>query len=234
MTNSETSPNDWDIAQPEQKVRINEEGQWYVHAKATDRAGNTTEITSKTLQLQQKPVAPVLSVVSADETTAKFEWTLPSGSALTDGYYYRLTNGQVFDIQYPDSTYIDTTLAGGQRFEYQVQAVNHVGESEWSNTVRVTISPVESATSYRIVAKNNTTQQEVFNSVVNDTFSPVISLEPGTLYDIAASAINENGEGKTVHTGFLTLPDQPGGFTHLQIGERTIDLAWNRVETAID
>lgn len=134
-------------------------------------------------------MAPVLSVVSADETTAKLEWTLPSGSALTDGYYYRLknlTNGQVFDIQYPDSTYIDTTLAGGQRFEYQVQAVNHVGESEWSNTVRVTISPVESATSYRIVAQNNTTQQEVFNSVVNDTFSPVTSLGPGTLYDTLA------------------------------------------------
>lgn len=260
VTNSPDEPQNWDRATGEvQQIQIDQEGEWYIHAKAADLAGNTALIKTKALQLQKQPAAPQLKLVQADETSAKLEWTLPSGATLTDGYRYQLKNvttGDMFEVQYPNNSFTDPNLSPGQTYEYQVKAANHVGESEYSNTVQVqtlpaapteikiekvdrqadralvTILPVESATSYRIIARDSKTQQEVFNEVVHGTKQLVTNLKPGTVYDISAAAINSGGQGQAVHAGFLTLPDEPGAFKAAQIGEKDIYLEWNSVDTA--
>lgn len=261
ITKSPDEPVSWDTASGDiQDVEISTEGTWYVHAKAADRVGNTAVSATNALQLQKQPETPQLKLIAADESSAKLEWSLPNGLTLTDGYHYILQNvttGQSWDLPYPTSQFTDTGLKGGGRYSYQVKAVNRVGESSFSNSVEAltlpeapedlkiekdgrdssralaSFKPVDSATGYRIVAVDMATQQEVFNQTVTGAvYQPINNLQPGTFYDIAVSAFNSTGEGKAIHGGYLSLPDAPGGFNAVQIGEDRIDLNWNTVQSA--
>ncbi|MGE7828525.1 fibronectin type III domain-containing protein [Paenibacillus sp. NPDC093718] len=261
VTDSAVPPSNWDNASDSLKtVKIPSEGTWYIHAKVSDRVGNTVQTVTNALQLQKLPETPVLQVNGANHNSAQLEWTLPNGSTLTDGYVYviqNITTGQSWEIPYPESTFSDVSLSGGKLYQYQIKARNHVGESSFSaiaevltlpdvpaevlvekdgrhgDRALVTITPVESATSYRIIARDNNSGQIVFNQTVTETvYQPVTNLEPGTMYDISVAALNKTGEGQAAHTGYLTVPAAPGGFSDVQIGEDYIDLRWHTVTSA--
>ncbi|MCY9763252.1 S-layer homology domain-containing protein [Paenibacillus alvei] len=258
---SRETPSTWDAAaSDEQTITIPNEGVWYIHAKAIDGVGNETVATTSALKLQKLPEVPQLKPLTADQTTASMEWTLPSGTTYTDGYRYQIQNvttGQSWLIDYPMNQFTDTSLHGGQTVEYQVKAINHVGESAYSAPITVLTLPdapaamhidkdernperafisfdsVPSASEYRIVAKDLGTKQEVFQTTVTETvYQPITGMQPGVNYDISVSAINSNGEGPAIHSGYLSLPDAPDGFSSIQIGENEIGLSWKTVTSA--
>lgn len=259
VTNSSDTPAVWDTAdQSVMHLNIVDEGEWYVHAKVSDRAGNTFVTTSQVMRIQNQPQPVTLSVLSVKNSEAELEWTLPSG--LTDGYTYtvrNLTTGKMWDVSHPTNTYQDTGLQGGHTYEYEIQSINHVGNNAYSNRVsvltlpdapeniqlhtvsrtpgRITadITPVYSADQYNIAATDVVTGQIIFkDTVTQDVYNPITGLEPGRMYDISASAVNASGEGAMKHVSFLSLPDTPGGFREATVYEDGIDLKWNTVTTA--
>ncbi|WP_348622603.1 fibronectin type III domain-containing protein [Paenibacillus polymyxa] len=260
ITNSPDTPAAWDTASDTQtKLTLSGEGEWYVHAKVKDRAGNIHETASKALRIQKAPQPVELSASAVRNTEADLQWTLPSG--YTDGYTYtirNLTTNQVWDVAHPGNSFTDTGLQGGHRYEYEVRSSNHVGGNAYSNRIsvltlpdapeniqirtvsrtpaRITadITPVASADRYHLVARDMNTGQVVFdnNTVTQDVYNPVTDLAPGTVYDISAAAINATGEGAAKHVSFLSLPDSPSGFQDVTVRENAIDLKWNSVTTA--
>ncbi|MFB5679161.1 OmpL47-type beta-barrel domain-containing protein [Paenibacillus terreus] len=259
VTNSLDEPTTWDItADNRAELKIQDEGIWYIHAKAVDRVGNEEITVSKPLHLQKKPEAPSLSVQSVKQDEAVLEWSLPSGSAYTDGYKYTLYNrsaGQRFTADYPENVLTITGLQPGTCYPLELEVGNYVGKATSSavevltlpaapqhmsvspvendsSQVLVSADPVQSATSYRLRAVQADTLQEVFNeTVTSSVYAPVLNLQPATFYDISISAINESGEGTTTHQSIMSLPASPG-FTYIQVGERDIDLQWDSVTSA--
>lgn len=259
VTNSSATPVVWDTADDSvMHIKITDEGEWFVHAKVTDRAGNEFVTTSQVMRIQNLPQPVSLSVLSVKNSEAELEWTLPSG--LTDGYSYtvrNLTTGMTWDVNHPTNTYKDTGLQGGHTYEYEIQSKNHVGNNAYSNRVsvltlpdapeniqlhtvsrtpaRITadITPVYSANQYNITATDVVTGQVIFkDSVTQDVYNPITGLEPGRMYDISASAVNASGEGAMKHVSYLSLPDIPGGFRDATVYEDGVHLKWNTVTTA--
>jgi hypothetical protein len=259
ITNSLNDPDTWDIAADNRvEVTIQDEGAWYIHAKAVDQVGNEEITVSKPLHLQKEPEAPSLSLQSVKQDEAVLEWSLPSGSAYTDGYKYTLYNrstGQRVMADYPENVLTVTGLLPGTRYPFELEVSNHVGKATSSvievltlppapqhmvvspveydsSQMLVSAEPVQSATAYRLRAVQANTMQEVFNeTVTTSVYAPVLNLQSGTFYDISISAINESGEGPATHQSIMSLPASPG-FTYVQVGERDIDLQWDSVTSA--
>lgn len=259
ITNSPDAPGNWDTAaSDDQTVTISNEGVWFVHAKVEDVAGNSFETVSQPIKMQRMPQVPGnVRVTQTTETSAQLQFDLQSG--YTDGYRYEVTNlttDQTWTLTHPNNSITDTALEGGKEYQYVVRAINHVGQSATSDPVTaltlpkaptnvvvqkvgtrydqatVTFDPVESATSYRIVAKDPN-HNIVYNQSVTETvYQTVSGLAPGTTYTISVSAINASGEGAATNAGFLTLPAAPGNFTAVQIGEQEIRLSWDTVTSA--
>ncbi|MGV2886114.1 fibronectin type III domain-containing protein [Paenibacillus taichungensis] len=261
VTSSAAAPSSWDAATSNnQSVTINQEGVWYVHAKAEDVAGNSFETVSQAIQLQRSASIPGnVQVTQVTEKTAQVTFDLPDGSVYTDGYSYEVTNettGQTWTLQHPNHAITDTALEGGKAYNYTVRAINHVGQSAKSAPVTAltlpkapenikidvvgtdyghaaaSFDPVESATGYRIVVKDPS-NTEVYNQSVTETvYQPISNLSAGTMYTISISAINASGEGASKNVGFQSLPSAPGNFKTAQVGERDITLSWDTVTSA--
>ncbi|WP_186785982.1 fibronectin type III domain-containing protein [Paenibacillus agilis] len=260
ITNSSTVPSSWDTATANsQAISINKEGVWYVHAKVEDTAGNAFQTVSKAFKVQRIPNMPSnVRVTQVTESTARVAFDLPGGSVYTDGYSYEVKNvntGQVWMLPHPNNAIKDTALEGGKTYIYEVKAINHVGSSPVATITALTLpkapdnvsihqlgalygeatasfNPVESATQYRIVARD-TKGSGVFNQTVTDTvYQSIKGLQPGTQYTISVSAINASGEGSSRNAGFLSLPDAPNQFSTVQINEHDIQLHWNTVTSA--
>lgn len=260
VTASPTAPTSWDAATSNnQTVTIQQEGVWYVHAKGTDVAGNHFQTVSQPIQLQREAGIPGnVRVTQVTEQTANVTFDLPTG-IYTDGYQYDVTNettGQTWNLAHPDHAITDTSLESGKAYDYTVTARNHVGQSASSAPVTaltlpkapenvtieavgmafgqasVTFDPVESATAYRIVAKDESTNI-VYNQTVTDTVNqPIGNLASGSRYTISISAINASGEGASSNKGYLSLPSAPGNFRTVQIGVYDIALSWDAVTSA--
>lgn len=260
VTSSPDEPSSWDLATSNNlPVQLTDEGTWYIHAKVEDNVGNSAVSSSAAMHLQQLPEVPELSVQSVGLHEAALQWTLPTGNAYTDGYQYtlrNLTTGQSMNIAYSADRVVDHSLAPGTNYEYELTVRNHVGESI-SNTIRLLTLPaapaslslfpvdresgqlrasfdaVQSADSYRIVAYQMPQQHEVYNQTVTDSvYQSVLDLQPGTVYNVAVSAINATGEGPAVHQSILSLPDRAEGFRTVTIGENAVDMTWHSVTTA--
>ncbi|WP_025719536.1 fibronectin type III domain-containing protein [Paenibacillus sp. 1-18] len=259
ITNSPDSPENWDTA-ANTAIRLNllNEGEWYVHAKVKDRAGNISQTVSGALRIQMQPEPVVLSATSIRNTEADLQWTLPSG--FNDGYVYsirNLTTHEVWDVAHPTNSFTNKKLQGGHQYEYEVRSSNHVGGNAYSNRVRVltlpdapdliqlrTVSrhpaeimadftPVASANKYNIVATDVSTGEVIFrDTVTQDVYNPITGTEPGKYYDVSVSALNETGEGAAKHVSFLSLPDSPAGFQNVTVREDRVELKWNDVVTA--
>ncbi|MGQ3480611.1 fibronectin type III domain-containing protein [Paenibacillus sp. TY11] len=259
VTNSPDSPENWDAAADTTiQMDLSNEGEWYVHAKAKDQAGNIYETVSSALRIQKQPQSVVLSATSVRNTEADVQWTLPSG--LDDGYVYtvrNLTTNEVWDVTHPTNSFTDTGLQGGQQYEYEVRSSNHVGGNAYSNRIHVLtlpdapdhiqlrpvsrqsaeimadFTPVFSANKYNITAADVSTGEVIFrDTVTQDVNNPITGIEPGKYYEVSVSAINETGEGAAKHVSFLSLPDSPNGFRNVTVREDGIDLKWNSVITA--
>ncbi|WP_028590792.1 OmpL47-type beta-barrel domain-containing protein [Paenibacillus massiliensis] len=260
VTSSPQEPDSWELASSNSfQVNVTQEGIWYIHAKVEDNVGNSTVASSSALHLQQPPIAPELSVQSIGLNQAALQWTLPSGKSFTGGYEYtlrNLSNGQGMNLTYPGDWAVDHSLSSGTSYEYELTVRNHVGEAV-SHPVRLLTLPaaprnlslypvdreaghitvsfdaVKSADSYRIVAFNMDSQQEVYNqTVTTSVYQPIVNLQPDTVYNVTVSAINATGEGPTTSQSILSLPDAPDGFKSVAIGENFVDLAWHSVTTA--
>ncbi|MEK4372337.1 fibronectin type III domain-containing protein [Paenibacillus sp. FSL R5-0473] len=260
ITNSAEAPVSWDSADENEKiVTIDSEGTWYVHAKVQDNAGNSVTTVTSPLRLQRLPDVPEhLKVTNVSEGTAKVSFDLPE-DVLTDGYQFEIENtttGQTWSLDYPSNEILDEALSGGNRYEYRVRAMNHVGHSDFSSTVStltlplapenvviqkvgtdysqasVSFDPVTSASSYRIIARDRN-NQIVSDQIVHGTSAQLISgLSAGTVYSVSVIAINESGEGSSRNAGFLSLPSAPGHFASVQIEETKITLGWDTVTSA--
>ncbi|MDY7989827.1 S-layer homology domain-containing protein [Paenibacillus polymyxa] len=260
ISSSPDEPESWELANSNNfSVKIAEEGTWYIHAKVEDNVGNSATASSSAMHVQQPPEAPVLSIQSIGVKEAALQWTLPGGHTYTDGYQYilrNLTNGQTMNVTYPGDRVLDASLSAGTNYEYELSVRNHVGEAvsrkvhlltlpaaptnliltpveRDATQITASFDPVQSARQYRIIAYNMATQQEVYNqTVTNSVYQPVLNLQPGMVYNVAVSAINETGEGAATNQSILTLPSTPGGFKSVSIGENRVDLAWHTVTSA--
>ncbi|PQP81221.1 hypothetical protein C0Q44_22650 [Paenibacillus sp. PCH8] len=261
VTNSTEAPDHWlEARSDEHEISIESEGIWYIHARTTDRAGNTYQTTSSPYQIQRKPQQPSqVRVTQIGETSAELTVDLPTGERYTDGYQYEITNrttGQTWTLEYPNHSVSNHSLTGGQVYEYEVRVRNHTGVSD-AVTVQVLTIPaapgtlhvrkvdsqpdlaeiqfdsVPGADAYRIIA-DTSDGIPVFDQTVSDIANlPYISnLVPGTIHTISVTAMNESGTGASSRTGFLTLPAAPGEFMAVQIREHDISLAWETVTSA--
>ncbi|ASR46632.1 hypothetical protein B4V02_08060 [Paenibacillus kribbensis] len=259
ITNSPDSPEYWDTA-ANTAIRLSllNEGEWYVHAKVKDRAGNISQTVSGALHIQKQPEPVVLSATSIRNTEADLQWTLPSG--FNDGYVYtirNLTTQEVWEVAHPTNSFTDKGLRGGRQYEYEVRVSNHVGGNAYSNRVRVLtlpdapdhirlkavshhpadiladFTPVASANKYNMIATDVSTGEVIFrDTVTQDVYNPITGMKPGKYYDVSVSAMNDTGEGAAKHVSFLSLPDSPAGFQNVTVREDGVELKWNDVVTA--
>lgn len=261
ITGSEAPPEDWVLAiSDEQTVQLTSEGIWYIHAKATDHAGNTYQTVSAPYQIQRKPVRPEkVTMTQVGETSTELTIDLPTGDSYTDGYQYNIhnkTTGQSWTLDYPRHTFVDTGLSGGRTYEYEVVARNHTGTSEavllqvltlpaapqsvqirkvesQPDMAELSFEPVEGASAYRVTAETADGQLVYDQSVSDPSHVPYLTnLIPGTMHTISVTASNGTGAGRSSRIGFLTLPGVPGELTAVQIREHEISLSWDNVLSA--
>lgn len=261
VTHSASIPTSWDVAESHtQTVRIDQEGEWYIHSQATDLAGNQTQVSSQKYQYQKQPEIPSLQVTGIASDQLKLEWATSASAAITGGYTYivrNITTGKTFQLSYPIHSFIDDQLEGGKNYQYTIQSQNYVGISEPSeavsaytlpnmpssasitssgrdyNTALVSIEPVESAISYQIIARNmNTGVIDGQRTVMQNTYQSISDLLPYTPYDISIIVTNHSGSSKPYHLSYLSLPDKVDGFNSVQMMENAILLSWNTVSQA--
>ncbi|TQR97365.1 OmpL47-type beta-barrel domain-containing protein [Paenibacillus ottowii] len=259
ITNSPDSPENWEAAAESiVELDLSNEGEWYVHAKVKDQAGNMYETVSSALRIQKQPQSVVLSAIAVRNTEVDLQWTIPSG--LDDGYVYtvrNLTTNEVWDVSHPTNSFTDTGLQGGREYEYELRCSNHVGGNAYSNRVRVLtlpdapdhvqlrpvsrhsaeimadFTPVFSANKYNITAADASTGEVIYkDTVTQDVYNSIKGMEPGKYYEVSVSAINDTGEGEAKYVSYLSLPDSPSGFRNVTVREDGIDLKWNSVITA--
>lgn len=256
VTSTSDEPKSWDQASgSEQTITFQDEGIWYLHLKGYDYAKNEVTFVSKPYRIQHKPTLPEVKVKGTGAGKMMISYTLPGAESETDGYVYQIhnqTTGKSWTVSYPTNFILDDSLEDGAYYSYTVKALNHVGESEVSSAItgvtlpaattqatiktveddyskaKVTILPVSSATSYRIVAQNMSTNHIQAETVTSNTYETLLSgFEAYAMYDIAIYSTNESGEGPAYHTSFLSLPDVVTGFTSAQVTEHSIGLTWN-------
>ncbi|WP_411347067.1 fibronectin type III domain-containing protein [Paenibacillus sp. WLX2291] len=261
-TQSTAEPTAWDQAiGTKQTTTLSQEGVWYLHLKGYDLADNVVRFTSNAYQIQRQPEAPTLSVIGTATDQMLLSWSLPTNGANTDGWQYIVRNETIrksWTINYPVNQLLDTDLSGGNEYKYTITAKNHVGSSlsstpatgmtlpeatvnasvyasgEDYRTALLSITPVQSATGYRITATNWSNQQvDADVTVTGTTYQEVTGLKPYTMYDFSVRAVNASGEGAAYHISFLSLPDQPNNFKSVQMTENTITLSWNSVTRAV-
>ncbi|CAH8722112.1 fibronectin type III domain-containing protein [Paenibacillus melissococcoides] len=261
ISNSPAAPTQWKAATADvQYLTVAEEGQWYIHAKVSDRAGNTQQLVTQALQLQSMPQEPSdFRVTSVEEHAVHLSWSLPSGSVATSGYVYEVENattGHTWTITYPEHTLTDPDVEPGHMYTYLVKAKNHVGSSAASTVTALTLpskadglsihpidreaaaalvsfEPVRSAEAYHIAVKESSTQQLVTERTVTDaTYHRIDQLQPGMNYTVTVTAANASGRGAVSTVGFLTLPGAPGEFKLLQVSTNEARLQWESVTSA--
>lgn len=259
ITTTQNVPKSWDTADSDKmSLTIGDEGQWYVHAKGQDFAGNETYLVSGPYQLQHDPKIPELRIIAVGTEEAEIGWTLPN-SSFTEGYQYNienLTTGKSWTVEYPVDMIKDEGLAAGTIYQYRVKAVNYVGETEWSEPtkvltlpaapevlsvqtkeynsqqVEITFDAVPSADKY--ILKVFQSIESVYERDIDRAGSHIVTgLEGGKQYTATVVAVNSSGQGKESTVGFLTLPAAPGEFKTALIKDNEIELNWNSSETAI-
>lgn len=257
ITSSPEQPHDWEVLN-DSEIVISAEGQWYIHVKATDNAGNTTMYSTNSFKIQNQPVAPVgVKAINVQNDQVTVSWDLPDGSIYTDGYVYELTNnttGATFQKVYPENSATDLGVTGGKTYEYTLLVKNHVGQDTSTNLTvvtkpdapdrldvqkidqdysraQLTISPVTGAESYHIVIEDINGNVITDETVYGDNFT-ITGLQPGSLNNIKVSALNIAGEGPTSTVAYLALPGSPGGFTSAKIDEDAIELQWDATLSA--
>ncbi|WP_407873342.1 fibronectin type III domain-containing protein [Paenibacillus melissococcoides] len=261
VTNSAAAPSQWKVATADvQHLTLAEEGQWYVHAKVADRAGNTQQLTTQALQLQSLPQAPGdFRITSVESNTVHLAWDLPSGSVATSGYKYEVENvttGRSWTVTYPEHALTDLDVEPGQAYTYRVRTNNHVGSSAASTVTALTLpakvdglsvhsidreaaaalvyfDPARSAETYHIAVKENSTQQLVLEQTVTAaTYHRIEQLQAGMNYTVSVTAENASGRGSAATVGFLSLPGTPGEFKLIQIKTNEARLQWETVTSA--
>ncbi|MCZ1268507.1 fibronectin type III domain-containing protein [Paenibacillus tundrae] len=256
VTPSTEIPNDWEVLN-DSEIHIAAEGQWYIHVKVTDNAGNTATYTSSAFKIQYQPSPPLnVKPVNVQNNQVTVTWDLPIGSYYTDGYVYELINnvtGATFQSLYPKNSITDQSVTGGNLYNYTLKVSNHVGEEKTTSLdvltkpdapdrleirkidgdysrADLTISPVNGAESYRIVVED--AGHMVSDDTVVGTSYTVTGLQPGSLNNIKVSALNATGEGDSNSIAYLALPGAPGAFSTARIDEHTIELEWEPVISA--
>lgn len=256
VTQSSLEPTDWEIFNGSE-IKISEEGQWFIHVRATDNAGNTIVRSSNPLKVQNIPIEPTnvrSTNVQNDQVT--IQWDLPAGTVYTDGYSYDVRNtvtGATYQINYPENAITEQVL-GGRLYEYIVSVKNHVGQAEAQSLTVLTkpdgpehlqVQKVDrdysraylsfassvGAESYRVNVRNSS-GDNVLDEIIYSNNYMIDNLQAGTVYNISVRGINASGEGPENSISYLSLPDVPGGFTDVNIEESAIALKWNSVTSA--
>lgn len=258
LTHTKAIPSSWDQASSTNQVVNVPEGQWYLHARVYDLAGNEYTTVSDLLQVQYKPMPAELTIKGIATDKISLSWPLPNvESTATDGYTFTLKNvstGKSWTLDHPVNSMIDQDLKGGTEYDYTLQVKNHTGESIVSRAITgitlpeatshvqvlakdrtydqatLQIDPVKSATGYVVTATDWVTGQvDVATTVSTNTYVTVSGLKPYVMYDFSVKALNSAGAGEAYHTSFLSLPDQVNGFKSVQLNQNSIDLNWNTV-----
>jgi hypothetical protein len=258
ITDSSQIPTSWDSVNSD-NLSIESEGVWYVHLKAIDKAGNTTQVTSGAIKLQNVPEAPKnIRATGIGEDNFTAEWDLPQAGTYTDGWKYKIEvigTGKEEVVDFPISSVKFSGLAGGRQYSVRVTAMNHVGSSyddghlltlpaapenirvekvdQNYNSGFIYVSKVEGATAYHIFVRKADSGEVIVDDTTVDTTYPFSGMTPGTNYDVNVSAINSTGEGISKGVRFLSLPDNPGEFKSVNVFTDKILLSWNSVSTAL-
>lgn len=261
VTSNQDTPETWDVSDSDQlNLMIEDDGQWYIHTKVQDLAGNVTTTVTGPYQLQHVPSSPMLKVNGVTSESIKLGWTLPT-ITYTDGYQYtvkNLTTGKTWTVTYPTDHIIEEDVKPGMVYEYVVKVKNHVGEvaSEpfkvltlptqveglkigfkdyHSDQATITFSAVPSATGYQFKlykALNDGHEQVNEQNWKEAGQHDICKLEAGKQYYATVSAVNASGQGEATSIGFISLPAAPGEFNIVQVTDQSATLGWLPSETA--
>ncbi|MFS0841365.1 fibronectin type III domain-containing protein [Paenibacillus sp. 1P03SA] len=257
VTRSPDTPITWDdAAQTKLELQLSDDGEWFVHAKAKDLAGNESEIVQKYV-VQNIPAIPTnLKADIIQEKTITISWAPPAAGTNTTGYRYEIeeeTTGRSWFVDYPSNSKEITGLKGGTEYSFTVRVINPVGQSLPSGVLKVLTYPeapgsikvqnagtstsnatvsfekVTSALQYKIEVKNTGGQSIYATTVTGNVYQPIHNLTAGSLYTVYVSAVNASGEGAKSNVGYLTLPDIPGQLRSIEFFTNALRLSWQAV-----
>lgn len=261
VTSTPDVPETWDVSDSNQlNLTLEEDGQWYIHAKSADVVGNETTAVSGPYRLQHVPTPPILKLNSVTSASINLGWTLPT-STYTNGYEYTVTNlttGKKWTVDYPTDHIIDEDLKAGAEYEYTVKVKNYVGESfsesfklltlpkkveglqiafedYHSDQATISFDAVPSASEY--VFTLYTSLQGELEKVSEQTWQAagehtLTHLDTGTRYSASLVAKNTSGQSEAVSIGFMSLPAAPGEFKTILITDHSVELGWLSAPTA--
>lgn len=229
-------------------VEITQEGQWYLHVKATDAAGNTTTKTSSVYQIKALPEA-----VNAQDVS----WMSPSSDSVRIdvpakagvSYDVSVSNGQSYTIPEGSGTLLIPGLEGGSDYkvtitprnvsgagqsteitvmtrpeQVQIKAVTPVQGKDGSVTLEV--YGVKGADNYIYklgYAAGETVSEEKTSSTTMD-----YNLQPNQRYTVLVEAENSQGRSIVNSRTFLTVPTLTG-LAVVDIKEEEVTLQWDTV-----
>jgi hypothetical protein len=216
---------------------------------------------SSTVNLTALPAPEVPTGLTATQlTTTEVEINWTDNSDNEDNFVLeRNTNGGGFSILITlsanISSYLDASVSPGNNYEYRIKALNTYGESDYSNTVNLTVLPAPDAPSGLSAIQLTTTEVDItwtdnsdnednfvlersvngggFNTLItlwanSSTFSD-FDVIPGNNYSYRIKAINTYGESDYSNIVNLTVfpaPNVPTGLTATQLTINEIDITW--------
>ncbi|MBV6717220.1 fibronectin type III domain-containing protein [Paenibacillus chitinolyticus] len=260
VTRSPDAPVTWDdAAQDKLELQLSDDGEWFVHAKAKDLAGNESESVQKYV-VQNLPVTPTnFKADIIEERAITLSWSLPAAGTNTAAYRYEIeeeTTGRSWSVDYPTNSKEITGFKGGTEYSFTVRAINPVGQSDPSTRLKVLTYPeapgsikiqnagtstssatvsfekVTSALEYKIEVKNTGGQSIYEATVTENVYQPIRNLTPGSQYTVYVSAVNASGEGAKSNVGYLTLPDIPGQLRSIEFFTNALRLSWQAVQSS--
>jgi hypothetical protein len=163
---------------------------FYVTAVFDDIA-STESLKSNTVQVNQKPCPPILSLVTKTETTVDISWPTPSSNCTIISY--DLYRGQeIFIANIPNNTYQVTGLTQGTTYTFYARSIGILNESNNSTPLTVTttvfvdpVAPTNLSVTFcykqATLSWNQVSGATVYNLYLNDSTSSVATVT-GTTY----------------------------------------------------
>jgi hypothetical protein len=226
----------------------------YPYALSTSQVSSDYQVGVGTSTGPSAPAAPAApTVTSSSPTTADVSWTAVSGA--TTYKVQRAVSGSgsftVVGTGITGTSFHDTGLTAGSKYDYEVIASNAGGDSSASALSSVTTAPGQPGTLTATAASTSevdlawsaaagTTSYDVQSGpagsgtfpndlgAVTTTSFAVTGLNPGDTFDYRVVPQNSGGAGTASNTANgTTLPAKVSGLTATAASATEVDLAWS-------
>jgi fibronectin type 3 domain-containing protein len=239
---------------------------YYYQVSAVNAAGQSSKSTEASATTQVAlPGAPASLTATGGNAQVSLRWSASNGAVSYDIYRSTTSGGEgstPFMTGVTATTFIDTGLAAGTTYYYQVSAVNAAGQSSKSTEASATTQVSLPATPANLTATGGNAQVSVswgasngavsydiyrsttsggegstpFKTGVTGTSFTDTGLTNGTTYFYQVTAVDAAGQSsksaEASATPHATLPGAPASLT-ASAGNANVDLTWSASSGAV-